>query len=229
MVEFAQQEFDDIEAQKGFVRVLQPLLDDLLDRLKFKDSSGNWIDTTQPAVYLGYPNEIVPAYPRVHVTFNGDTDTTSSSYEDGTIEVEDPENPPSTITVPFRSTYIQYVITLTCDAGAKEIVNRGERPSAAKVLRRVRDSLSFEHILTSIHEEMNSTIQFINPITPIYDLEQTSFHDSAVMRLTFSTTNTVYDVDGGCFDTIVETGTLFRYEGDPDPTSQTRTITSVTP
>ena len=229
MAEFLSQEFDDIAAQRGFVRVLQPLLDDLLDRLKEKDGTGNWVDTDQPAVYLGYPNEIVPAYPRVHVTFNGDTDTTSSSYEDGTEEVVDPENPPNTIIVPFRRSYLQYVITLTCDSGGKEKVNRGERPSASKVLRRVRDSLSFEHILTSIHEEMNSTVQYINQITPVYDLEQTSYHDSAVMRLTFSTTNTLYDIDGGCFDTIVETGTMFRYEGDPDPTSQTRTITSVTP
>lgn len=227
--EFVSQEFDNIEAQKGFVRVLQPLIDDLLARLKFKDSSGNWVSTTQPAIYLGYPNEIEPDYPRVHITFNGDSDTTISSYESGTEEIEDPNDPPNLITVPFRRSYIDYVISITCDAGGKDLVNRGDRPSASKVLRRVRDSLLFEHVLATVHSEMNSTVRFINPITPIYDLEQTSYHDSAVMRLTFSSTSTVYDLNGGCFDTIEETGTLFRYEGDPDPTSQTRTITSVTP
>lgn len=222
--------FDEIAVQKGLVRVLQPLLDLDLARLKFQNSSGNWVeDATQPAIYLGYPNEIVPAYPRVHITFNGDTDTTSSAYEAGLVDIEDPQDPPNIITVPFKSSYVTYILSITCDSGDKGEVNRGTVKSASTILRQIRDNLLLDTFRGTVHTEMDSTVKFINPITPIYDLEETSFHDSAVMNLTFDTTSIVFDFVNEWFDRIEENGELFRNKADIDPLTSTRTVGPVTP
>ena len=220
--------FDEIVVQKGLVRVLQPLLDGDLARMKFQNSSGAWVvEPTMAAIYLGFPNEIEPSNPKLTITYNGDTDTTSSSYENGLEEIEDPDDPPNLICVPFERSYVTYILSLTCDSGPKDIVNRGERLSASTILRKVRDNLMFSSFRETIHTEMASTVKYVNPITPIFDIEETSFHDAAVMRLTFDTTSTVYDLGGSYITTINYEGTYKRFDDtDPNPIVTTGSVTS---
>lgn len=221
-------EFDEITVQRGLVRVLTPLLDSFLARMKFKASNGVWVeDSSQPAIYLGFPNEIEPSNPKVFITYNGDTDTTSSSYESGLEDIEDPNDPPNIITVPFERSYITYILTLTADSGPKDKVNRGEVLSASSILRKVRDNLMLSSFRETIHTEMNSTIKMINPITPIYDLEQTSFQDAAVMRLIFDATSTIHDLGGSFIQTINYESCYKRTLDDPNPIISTGSVTSI--
>jgi len=227
MVDLVSQPFNKIQSMKGMVRVLTPIVDEYLARLSYKDAAGDWQESTDPAIYLGYLEETSPSHPRIHITYNGNTNSTPTDWENGLLEVEDPEDPPNMITVPFKRAYITYVLTLTCDSGGIDKVNREEVMSSDFILSRIRDSLNFEKYKNTVHSEMNSTVEKITPVTPVYDLIETSYHDSAVMRLTFITTNTVFDYEGGCFDTIEYNGTLYRYPGDSEPTTSSRTVTSL--
>jgi len=227
MVEFVSQPFNKTQAMKGLVRVITPIVDEYMARLSYKDTNGDWQQSTDAAIYLGYLEETSPSHPRIHITSNGNTNTTPTDWENGLIEVEDPDDPPNMITIPFKRSYIDYMLTLTCDSGGIDKVNRGEVMDSDFILSRIRDSLNFESVKTSIHTDMNSSVEKIAEVTPIYDLMETSFHDSSVMRLKFSTTNTVFNYEGGYFDTIEYDGTLYRYSGDPDPLTSSRTVTSL--
>ena len=221
-------EFDEIAVQKGFVRVLKPLLNPYLARLRFLDTSGNWIeDSDTPAIYLGYSNNVEPNNPKIHITFNGDSNLGNSVFESGITVIEDPFDAPNLIEVPYRSSYLSYVLTLTADSGLKDAVNRGEVKSASWLLRHVRDNLMFSSFRDSIHTEMHSTVQTMSNVTPAYDLEDTEFHDAAVMRLTFNAISTVFELGGSFITTVNYTGCLKDSPTDTDPSIYTDTIVSV--
>jgi hypothetical protein len=221
-------EFDEITVQQGLVTVITPIVSSYLATLKFKNSSGTIVDTGQPAIYLGYSNEMEPDNPKIHITFNGDTNLNINTYESGLEVITDPTDPGTTIEVPYEKSYLRYLITLTCDSGAKDLVNRGERKSASFILRKIRDSFNLQSFKTSVHTEMQSSLQTISTITPVYDLNQTNFHDAANMRLTFDTTSTVYDLGGSYIQTINYESTYKRcIEGDDSPIVNTGSVTSV--
>ncbi len=221
------QEFDEIEAQKGLVEVLAPIVGQYLANLMYRDSSGTLQDSGQPAIYLGYPNEIEPSNPKIHITFNGDTNTSTGSFESGIAEIDDPNNPGTLIEVPYESSYLTYVLTLTCDSGPKDIVNRGERKSSSWILRKFRESLKLHTVRNEIHTYMKSSIMTISNVSPVYDIVETSYHDSANMSLTFDTISTVYDLGGSYIQTINYESTYKRcLEGDTDPIIITGSVTS---
>ena len=221
-------EFDEITAQKGLVTVLTPAIGEYLSKLKVRQSNGTYASTDIPAIYLGYPNEIEPDNPKLHITFNGDTNLNIGSFESGLDVIDDPDNPGNTIEVPYTSSYITYLLTLTCDSGSKDLVNRGERKSSSFILRKVRDSFTQSSFLESVHKNMNSTLQTISTITPTYDIDQTNYHDSSNMRLVFDTISTVYDLGGSYIQTINYESTYKRCsDEDPYPIISSGSVSSV--
>lgn len=219
-------EFNEIEALKGFIRVLQPIVEPYLAVLKVEDTSGNWVDVVppQPAIYLSHPSTQSSDHPRIIITYNGDTNAGPVAFEKGLEEITDPNNPPALITVPFSRAYTTWVCTLTCDSGVNDKVLRGERLSAAYILRKIRDRLDWQTTRKAINDEMASSVMSMTEITPTYPLQDTDFHNSSVMSLSFDTVSTVYEIDGGCFDRIEVESMLHRTYDDTSPFTDIRTV-----
>ena len=57
MVEFVSQPFNKTQAMKGLVRVITPIVDEYMARLSYKDTNGDWQQSTDAAIYLGYLEE----------------------------------------------------------------------------------------------------------------------------------------------------------------------------
>jgi hypothetical protein len=70
---------------------------------------------------------------------------------------------------------------------------------------------------------MHSAVTNISQITPTYKLDDTDYHNSSVMSLTFDTVSTVYDFSSvGWFNAIAQTQNLKRTNEDHQP------LTSIT-
>lgn len=222
-------EFDEIQALKGLAHVVGNWVGDDLARFKVEAQNQEWIDSTEPAVYLGMPDVPSPDFPRIYLTYQGDNNEDGFRFDQGLVEIDDPDNVGETITVPYTTTLINFAITLTCECGDVESVYRGERKASGKILRTIRDNFNFEDNRNEVYDAMNATINQIAPIISSKPFIETKFRDTSTMLVGFSGVNTLVKLgDDGWFNTVVVEGCLQIDETDPNPITSEITIGPIT-
>lgn len=215
MADFVRQEFDEVKSMQGLVRYLKPLIGDYLGKLD---------DGVSPAIYIGMQDNPKADYPRVYLVYQGDSDLTSHKFEYGIVEVENPNDPPNTIEIPYSSQYVKYLVNVIVDSGNMDDVVQGKRKSSNWIAREIRKTFGRDGQYKKLHIETNSSIDPVIPIDPQTAPDGTRFYDSSVMTLNLSTIDTDFDFDGGWFTEVEYEGKLFRInDEDPDPIISTRT------
>lgn len=218
---FVRKEFDSVEAQQGIVRYLGEIVGDFL-----ADIPG----TTEPAILLGYQNIPELPYPRIHLLYEGSNDTTSANFEKGLVEVEDPDNPPELITIPYESAYTKYQVGVVIDCGEIDQVLQGVRKSSEYIAKKIRKSFLRDTNLTKFHEYTNSTIRRGMNSIPQTAPDGTRYYDSSLMVFNLSTIDSEFNYDGSFIDTIEFEGKFYRITpDDPNPLEGERSVTSKTP
>ena len=159
-----------------------------------------------------------PPLPFIELSYEGSTDSSGFLYDTGTIEVEDPLNPPDLICAPYWDTQLNFGITLTCS---------GDK--AQSILQEIRKKFLPYNYRNELHETGFSSIELITPIRRVPDLLDTEYREVATCLLKLSTIDRLIDPSAGTFDTINYESTYRVDEEDPNPIIHTGSVTSQTP
>ena len=228
--------FDELDALQGLVSTLGTFLaDDIGVMLNPKTGA----ETTTPAIYIGGGQVPSATYPRVILQYQGSSG--GYTFDSKWAEVEDPDDPPNTIEVPYYDQYLTYIITVTVQAGSMdevlesyvqdvELSQPRTRISSEKICRKIRNQLMIKGVRDLIHTDMNSTVRYDNiVISPTFPLGETQIQNNSVMSISFDTIDRVYDYSSRVFATIEREGDLLRTEDDPDPLTISGSVGPVTP
>lgn len=215
--------FDELAACSGLVKTLKTFLADDVGVMVTPDG----VETTIPAIYIGGGQVPEATFPRVLVQYQGSSG--GHTFQKGWVSVEDPDDAPNTIDVPYYDQYLTYLITVTVQSGAMdevlesyaqetELATPRQRVSSEKICRKIRNNLQVESVREYLHTNMNSAVRYDNlSISPTFPLDGTQIQNNSVITMTFDTIDREYDLSGGVFDTIVYDGEVFRNEEDPSP------------
>jgi hypothetical protein len=159
-----------------------------------------------------------PPLPFIVLSYEGSDDSNGFLFDSGTIEVEDPLNPPNMICAPYWDTSINFGITLTCSG-----------LNAQSILQEVRKKFLPYNYRQELNETGFSSIELITPIRRVPDLLDTEYREVATCLLKFNTIDRLIDTNAGTFDTINYESTYRIDEDDPNPIITEGSVTSQTP
>lgn len=224
--------FNNIKMLSEFVKIIDDSVGENLGKLITPDG----VVTDSPAIIIGRANNIRADYPRITLTWQGNNDNLCHTLERGWLTLTDPTDPLETVEVPYVEKYVVFGITLTCESGAfSEVlssyvnsqVSGGEpsRLSSDDILSKLRGSFGRFEVKKQVNDSMDSSLQLINPINPVPQMDETEEIDASTMTVFFNTTSVDVDYDGGVFDSIEVESQLFRIsEEDSDPLESTRSV-----
>ncbi len=217
--------FDNVQKMQGLVNVLSTIFNEDLGRYLVQDFNGNWKPLPDtPAIYLGYSNIPSPDYPSIVATFNGVSDAGAGiDVGRGVTTVIDPLSK-EPIDIPYSNRYLLYTVTLTFESGSMDEVLRGVRKSSTTLITKLMQNLTSDGVRELINTEMTSSPATSNFTFSQIGLDRTVYHDTSTVILKFHTVSTLYNFNGGWFDSIEINYELHRGVIDPSPITGSLTV-----
>lgn len=209
--------FDQIEAQKGVVRVLTEMVGSKMGKLVAPDGTV----TEYPAIYLSDQNIPEATLPLLEVSFISDNDGDGFLLDSGVVEVENPNDPLEPFFYPYYDNYLNYTLMLTC-AG----------DDSGSIIRDVRKKFLNQYFRDKLKVESNSGITLVTPISRNPELLSTEYREQHTMLLNLVTVDRYIDDSDntGVFDTIIYEGELYKDRNETDtPIPVNGTVGPVTP
>ena len=169
-----------------------------------------YTESEVPACYLGYGKHPTSSLPRVVIT-PLPSSTVCNVMEDSIMEVDG-------VLKEYTSSYINYSMTLTCEAGSTDEVLRSGN-SAQSILNHLKKSMTNEIIRKTVQNNLDSVCYPIMNINPLPIMEYTGYQDMSTCVADFSCVDVYYpEVSSGIYETIKATGTLEDEPSDEEPT-----------
>lgn len=198
-------EFDEQEKVDGLGRVLVDMVGDRLGKLINPDTG---TILTLPAVYATDQSSKIPeaTYPLIQLTPLPYNNNHCYKYDQGLIEVVDPNDTQSLIFLPYYTSYIKHSILLAC-------VGEGSQ----KILESIRGNMNFDRWKDTIKQEMQSSYQVTTRINKVRTMIDTEWLSQHTMIMNFDTLSTHIDYKGTWFNVIEFDGTAYRVKGDTNP------------
>ena len=194
--------FDEIEAQQGLVKVITKMVGDKLGKMVLPD--GTVTDT--PAVFIEPLGELPePTLPFIGINYLQDNDNEGFLLDSGTALVEDPDNPPAMIDVPYFDTALYYMNFLVCEGDGSQ-----------SILREIKRKFLKEDYRSMLKEEANSGISLVNVIGRSPQMQSTQFREQSTMTLRLNTVDRFLDYEGGVFDEMHTHGEFYEDVDESD-------------
>lgn len=194
--------YDNIAMQQGLVRVLTKAVGDQLGFLV--DPSGSVTD--QRAIYLDTQDIPEPQLPFIEISYLQDNDNDGWLLDSGTVETEDPDDPPNTVIVPYFDNYLNISVMLKC-----------EGTGASNILRTIKKKFLSESYRLFLKEETNCAIQLINVNGRSPQFIDTIFREQNTMLLTFNTVDRYLDFDAASiYNQVISEGELYKDKDQTD-------------
>jgi len=172
------------------------------------DPKRGYTESDHPACYLAMGKQPTSSFPRIVVT-SGPQNTTSPSnaFRSGTVEEDG-------LYYPFTDKYVNYSVTLTCEAGSVEQVLESGY-GAQEILQELVKRLGSKKNKDRVQAQINSTIKTSSNVLPIPSMGDTEYMDMATMTLRLDVIDRYIDrFNGeGSIDTVVLKGGTPTDEG----------------
>lgn len=202
-------EFDQVEKAKAWVGILKDMVGSMCGKLINPNTK---LPTDHPAIYLANQNKTIPeaTYPLIEVRVLPYVDENAYLLDKGLITIEDPENPPDEITVPYTSSHIYYSLQLTCIGN--------DNMSSQLILERIRGSMNFDRWKKRVNTDMQSGWQVKSRVSYTPFLEEGNWITQHTLICNFTTVSTIIDYEGSWFNVIeFKAGKVYRNPDDPSP------------
>lgn len=206
---------DEIYVQSAIIETLAPLLAEDLGVLV----APNGQETTTPAFYQDGDETPSATYPRIGVSFNGD----STPFVTQVVSVQE-DNPlfgqpdePEFLYYLDRYYHTEFSLSMVSDNGAMQEVLTGNRKSASYIMRKVRALLGRESVRKTLRT-FGIGVDYLGVATPQVDLDSVVIKGTSVMTMNFTYMSIDREKVTGLVDRVVSSGELKRIDDtDPNP------------
>lgn len=141
------------------------------------DTNPLYIEGDVPACYVGYGKFPDSTLPRIIVTPTGQT-TVCDRMEEGVMIVDGEEKE-------YTSSYIDFSLNLTCEAGSTEEVLRSGK-SSQSILNHLRKVMVTENVRKTLQNKMDSVCYPITSVSSVPSNQYTQWMDMATAVADFS-------------------------------------------
>lgn len=193
--------FDYIAAQQGLIEILTMMVGDKLGFLIKPDGSLS----TEKAIYIDNQNVPEAQLPFICINYIQDNDGDGFLLDSGAVEVEDPNDPPNTIVVPYYDNYLNYTIMVTCEGNG-----------SLNILREIKKKFLVDDYNRLLLEKNSSAIDLINVVNRSPQLLDTRYREQGNMILTFNTVDRYINFDNGTFNQMQGVGSLYQDPNESD-------------
>lgn len=167
------------------------------------DAIPEWTESDVPASYVGYGKQPTSTLPRIVITpiFQ---ETVCDRMEESVMLVDDVETE-------YTSSYINYSLNITCEAGSTDEVMRSG-VSSQSILNTFRKMMVNEIIKNRVHNEMKSVCYPMTRILNAPAVAQTQYMDASSAVMDFSCVDIYFPETGvGFIHTVEISVSKFNY------------------
>lgn len=159
------------------------------------DATPIYVEGEVPACYVGYGKFPESTLPRIIVTPVGQT-TVSDRMEEGVMIIDGEEKE-------YTSSYLDFSLNLTCEAGSTEEVLRSGK-SSQSILNHLRKMMVTENVRKTLQNQMDSVCYPITSVSSVPSNQYTQWMDMATAVADFSCIDVYIPEIGSGFMEAVE-------------------------